>query len=1090
MFDEKGRYIIRNYTKKSVFASFLPGISGKNGIPVWSFYVNRGQGITSFGSGDKDHSIMEFYPAHQAYLTVKKQGFRTFVKKDGAYLEPFSEEETGQNMYVGMNEFEIEEENTAEGLKTNVLYYTLPTENIGGLIREVTFTNTGDKKTKLEILDGMPALIPYGVSLDDMKNMGQTIKAWMQVEDVQEKLPYFRVRASVADSIAVQEVKEGNYSLAVTEHGEMLPVIVDPEAVFAYDTALTKAVEFEAHTLKEIAEKKQITENNLPCSFFMLEKELEAGESVTIYEVTGMVKSKALLREFAAKCKGKDYFTEKRAQAVTLTKDLCKGIRTKTGDPVFDAYCEQTYLDNLLRGGYPVRIGKEKIFYLYSRKHGDVERDYNYFQMSPEFYSQGNANFRDVNQNRRCDILFTPYVGDLNIKTFYNLIQTDGYNPLQVQKAVYTVQPEKADRLLETGLVKKEYGERLKELLSKPFTPGSLAGYAMNGADDGGSILSGAGGNSILSGAGGGIANCAGGMTANSSAGGEYGRMGANPETEQELLEQLMGAVLDCADSAVNASFGEGYWSDHWTYNLDLVETYLSVYPDKEKALLFDDHTYTYFESAAAVNPRKLRYEETEKGIRQYHTLDTEIKKERTHELVCTNYGKGEVYHGSLMEKLLLLCTVKFATLDLYGMGIEMEGGKPGWYDALNGLPGLLGSSMCETYELCRMLEFVIEKLEKYRSSVTWAEEMSELFMQLGKALRTEAAAEGKEDVCWRGISTWHLLNDRKEAYRAKTMFGLSGKQTEQQAEALLPVLKDFYRIVKEGIEKALDYGKGISPAYFTYNVTAYDKTEEGIEIRQADVQNMPYFLEGPVRYLKLDLQKTERKEMYRKVKQSPMYDKKLEMYKVNESLEPVSFEAGRSRAFTPGWLENESIWLHMEYKYLLELLKGGLYEEYKETLKKTAVPFLDEETYGRSPLENSSFIASSANHNEKIHGKGFVARLSGSTAEFIQMWQIMMFGKVPFAEEDGELALRFAPFIPEYLLDDSRRAESVFLGTIPVVYHLKERKDYTPGEYKIMARVTYDGGIMREYADAVIKGADADRIREGDAERIELYME
>jgi len=38
-------------------------------------------------------------------------------------------------------------------------------------------------------------------------------------------------------------------------------------------------------------------------------------------------------------------------------------------------------------------------------------------------------------------------------------------------------------------------------------------------------------------------------------------------------------------------------------------------------------------------------------------------------------------------------------------MGIEMEAGKPGWYDALNGLPGLFGSSVGETAELIRLIE-------------------------------------------------------------------------------------------------------------------------------------------------------------------------------------------------------------------------------------------------------------------------------------------------------------------------------------------------------------------------------------------------
>ena len=68
--------------------------------------------------------------------------------------------------------------------------------------------------------------------------------------------------------------------------------------------------------------------------------------------------------------------------------------------------------------------------------------------------------------------------------------------------------------------------------------------------------------------------------------------------------------------------------------------------------------------------------------------------------LVRTEYGSGDVLTMTLMEKLILLGAVKFATLDAYGMGIEMEGGKPGWYDALNGMPGLFGSSMAETYEL------------------------------------------------------------------------------------------------------------------------------------------------------------------------------------------------------------------------------------------------------------------------------------------------------------------------------------------------------------------------------------------------------
>ena len=48
-FDKQKRFVIDSYDTTRPFASFLPGIAGPMGIPMWVFYVNRGQGITSFG---------------------------------------------------------------------------------------------------------------------------------------------------------------------------------------------------------------------------------------------------------------------------------------------------------------------------------------------------------------------------------------------------------------------------------------------------------------------------------------------------------------------------------------------------------------------------------------------------------------------------------------------------------------------------------------------------------------------------------------------------------------------------------------------------------------------------------------------------------------------------------------------------------------------------------------------------------------------------------------------------------------------------------------------------------------------------------
>jgi hypothetical protein len=157
-------------------------------------------------------------------------------------------------------------------------------------------------------------------------------------------------------------------------------------------------------------------------------------------------------------------------------------------------------------------------------------------------------------------------------------------------------------------------------------------------------------------------------------------------------------------------------------------------------------------------------------------------------------------------------------------------------------------------------------------------------------------------------------------------------------------------------------------------------------------------------------------------VRSSELYDKALGMYKLNASLENEPFEIGRSRVFTPGWLENESVWLHMEYKFLLEVLKRGLYEEFFRDLKSALIPFQDPARYGRSTLENSSFITCSRFFDEKLRGNGFVARLSGATAEFLQMLLIMNMGKRPFSLEGNELVFKPSPVLESPFFSDKAR--------------------------------------------------------------------
>jgi hypothetical protein len=67
-------------------------------------------------------------------------------------------------MYIGRGELEIEEVNERLSLQINVLYYTIPRERIPALVRRVVIKNLSSNTRLIELLDGMPFIVPYGVN--------------------------------------------------------------------------------------------------------------------------------------------------------------------------------------------------------------------------------------------------------------------------------------------------------------------------------------------------------------------------------------------------------------------------------------------------------------------------------------------------------------------------------------------------------------------------------------------------------------------------------------------------------------------------------------------------------------------------------------------------------------------------------------------------------------------------------------------------------------------------------------------------------------------------------------------------------------
>ncbi len=1013
MFDERNRYVIKNYQKKPTFSSFLPGIAGPMGVPLWCYYNNRGQAVCSFGARDRDHAIMEFSAAHSAYRDVSRRGFRTFAIIDGSFRELFT---SSADMHIGAGEVEIVSED--DKLRASALYFGLPGERTPALVRILRIKNITQNTVNLSVLDGMPEVVCFGVNQDSLKNMPQLSKAWMRAENFDTGLTCFRVRASMEDAARVTEVKGCNFCIAKDETGALLKPIVQPTLVFGEDTSLTVPEGFIEMGIDGLCAAPQFAENCFPCCFLPKKCALEPEGEIIIYSLYGQAEEKSRAEALADKL-SPEYFEAKRKEAEDLVDEICSPASVKTADPVFDEYCRLTYLDNVLRGGMPVFFehgGKKTPFYIYSRKHGDPEREYNYFTVGGEYFAQGNGNFRDVNQNRRSDVLFAPKLRDLSIRTFFELIQTDGYNPLVITAASFKITSEGLRELLES--VPDGGKDNVRDLLSANFTPGRLA---MDLEDCG---------------------------------------------LDRDKVLELTAAAVTNSESEPDADFGEGYWCDHWTYNIDLIESYLAVYPECAEELMFGSPDYRWYEPRATVRPRAERYVMTEGGLRQYNAVAMRNPAGK-----WSKDRSGSEMKSPLIEKMLLLCAIKTSTLDPAGMGIEMEGGKPGWYDALNGLPGLLGSSVAETCELLRYIRFTEKALNSRPGAVEIYAETAELLDQVSKIISTGT------DL----FARWEALNDLRESYREKTAAGFVGRKVFVERSKTAETLGILEKAVESGIDNALNYCDGICPTYFTYDAEGLMQTDNGVFPTSLKPTVLPLFLEGPVHWLKLGDDISKKRETVEKIRRSGLYDEELKMYKVNASLQDVSFEAGRAKAFVPGWLENESVWLHMEYKYLLELLRSGLYPEFEKAFKDAAVPFLDPEKYGRSPLENVSFISSSANPDKTAHGRGFVARLSGSTAEFLQILEIMLFGKTPFEYKNGELKLKFEPTIPGYLMPENGEISAMFLGQIEVKYKAPGLRSLTPGKTKPASyELEYVSGTKKEIVSDRLGAADAEAVRDG----------
>ena len=159
---------------------------------------------------------------------------------------------------------------------------------------------------------------------------------------------------------------------------------------------------------------------------------------------------------------------------------------------------------------------------------------------------------------------------------------------------------------------------------------------------------------------------------------------------------------------------------------------------------------------------------------------------------VADAYGAGGVWQRSanaqtftvsIITKLSMLGMLKFSTLDPMGMGVEMEGGKPGWNDAMNGLPGLVGSGMPETYEMLLILRYVKSAVSSHKRGIRFPKEFAEMLSGLDAALIIYNDSP-KDKVA--EFNYWDASNVAREKYRSDVVTSFTGQTIDLPATYML----------------------------------------------------------------------------------------------------------------------------------------------------------------------------------------------------------------------------------------------------------------------------------------------------------------
>ena len=201
--------------------------------------MSRGQGVASFGAGERDGAMMEYVPAVTAYEDTARKGFRTFISCGGRCFEPFAPDDPAQKqeLRVSRAALELRALHEPSDIEVRVEYRILPGEDMGALMRRVTVRNTGGGSITFRLADGMARVIPAGIRNREFREMANLLKSYFDARLDGSGAALFSSRTTTENTARVGSVRRKNFYFA-SSGGRAMKLVCDPVRLFGPDTAL------------------------------------------------------------------------------------------------------------------------------------------------------------------------------------------------------------------------------------------------------------------------------------------------------------------------------------------------------------------------------------------------------------------------------------------------------------------------------------------------------------------------------------------------------------------------------------------------------------------------------------------------------------------------------------------------------------------------------------------------------------------------------------------------------------------------------------------------------------------------------------